>query len=126
MLKEIKTVNWRGISIALGFSIAALVVGIIGVRSESITMQFIAPAYALALLSAGFGYNGLVTALRTDKKMNEMTEILGQIVESQAEIQKKQEEQANPRSPIIASLQGLSQLYLDYVARQKREDEEDQ
>jgi hypothetical protein len=39
------------------------------------------------------------------------------------EIQKEQKEQANSSSPIVTSLQALSQHYMDLLTKQKSEDE---
>ena len=43
--------------------------------------------------------------------------------ELQEEIKKAQEEQPSSSKPILATLEGLSQYYLDYIAKQKEKDE---
>jgi len=118
--------NWRYFIILLSFIILALLVVIAGLVAGSTTIKWITPAIALALISVGLGLNSLTIALHTDKRMNEMDATLTRIEGLQEELQKEQKEQANSSSPVVTSLQALSQIYFDYMAKQKEEDEKDQ
>lgn len=102
--------------------IGALLLVMIGFLYD-LTILF---AFALAILSIGFSTSSLMVALVSDKRMTEIDDSLSRIVIMQEEIKKAQEEQASPSKPLLATLQGLSQYYLDYIAKQKGEDEKDQ
>ena len=80
-------------------------------------------AFALAVLSAGLGASSLMISLNTDKRTNIMEATLTRIESLQEEINKAQEEQPSSNKPLLATLEGLSQYYLDYIANQKSTDE---
>ena len=101
------------------FSIGALILGIMGwISGESVLN-----AYALGVLAVGLGVNSLMISLNTDRRTNGMEATLTRIESLQEEIKKAQEEQPSSNKPILATLQGLSQYYLDYIAKQKSTDE---
>ena len=118
--------HWRYFISLLSFIILALLFVTIGLVTESTTMKWVAHTVALALVLVGLGVNSLIIALHTDKRMNKMDETLVHIKGLQEEIQKGQKEQEGSHSPIVASLQSLSQYYLDYMAKQKGTDEKGQ
>jgi len=82
-------------------------------------------ALAIALIAVGLGLNSLVVSRHTDRKIAEIDEKLTQIHDLQKEIQKERQEQANSGPPLVASLQALSQYYMDYMAKQKGAGEAD-
>ncbi len=53
--------------------------------------------------------------------MTEMDAALARIEGLQEEIRKEQNERASSGPPIIASLQAMSQYYMDYINKQKGE-----
>jgi len=118
--------NRRLYYIPLSCVILALFLGLVGWFAESSTIKWAAPAFGLALISVGLGLNGFLIALHTDRRMHEMDATLARIENLQEEIQREQKEQASSRSPIVSSLQALSQYYFDYIAKQKREDAQEQ
>jgi len=54
--------------------------------------------------------------------MKKMSETLSRIENSLKEIQNEQEEK-NSRPPIVASLEAISNYYMDYISKQKGENE---
>ena len=102
----------------------ALIFGLIVWLLEPLALKLGASAIALSFVSLGLALNSFWTARHIDKRMDKMDATLTQIVDLQQEIQKEQKEQASSRSPIVTSLQALSQYYLDYIAKQKREGEQ--
>ncbi len=65
-----------------------------------------------------------MTALHTEKRVSELGAVLTRIEGIAEEMRKEQNEQASSGPPIIASLQAISQQYMDYVNKQQREDKE--
>ena len=118
--------SWRPFISLFSFIILALFFGIVGWVTESTIIKWAAPAIGLALIAVGLGVNSLMIALHTSRRMTEMDATLARIEGLQEEIQKEQREQASSRSPVVESLQALSQYYFDYIAKQKGEDEQQQ
>jgi len=114
--------NRRYAIIFSSFVVVALLMGLVGWLAESMVMRWVAPAIGLALISIGLGVNSLVMAADTDRRMSEIQAKLARIVDLQVEIQEKQKEQASSGPPIVASLQAMSQYYMDYINKQKGED----
>ena len=101
--------------------ILAVFLAVFGWFSESTTVRWVAPAFGLALISVGLGLHSFFIASRTDKRVNELDATLVRIESLQEEIRKEQKEQANSSPPIVASLQAMSQYYMDFLAKQKGE-----
>jgi len=118
--------SWRPFISLFSFIILALFFGIVGWVTESTIIKWAAPAIGLALIAVGLGVNSLMIALHTYRRMTEMDATLARIEGLQEEIQKEQREQASSHSPVVKSLQALSQYYFDYIAKQKGEDEQQQ
>ena len=104
------------------FTVLALILCLVGWFAQSEMIKWAAPAFGVAILAAGLGVNSLIIALDTDKKMTEMGAALARIEGLQEEIRKEQNERASSGPPIIASLQAMSQYYMDYINKQKGED----
>ena len=111
--------RWRLLVGVFAFSIGALILGIVGWISGETVLH----AYALGVLAVGLGVNSLMISLNTDSRMTGMEAALTRIESLQAEIKQAQQEQPGSQKPILATLQGLSQYYLDYMAKQKGADE---
>jgi uncharacterized integral membrane protein len=104
-----------------------LIIGIIG-AIILVVFGFIAGeaalfAFALAVLSAGFGISAMLAALQAEKSVARIRETMERIEALQEEIKKTQEEHSTPSRPILATLESLTQYYMDYLARQKKGDE---
>jgi hypothetical protein len=109
----------------LAIIILAVLLAVIGWFSESSSIRWVAPAFGLALVAIGLGINSLITALHTERKMTEMGAALARIQGVQEEIQKEQKEQNEKKSSgsqIIPTLEVFTQFYLDYLNKQKGED----
>ena len=102
--------------------ILAVFLGLFGWFTESSSIRWIAPAFGLALIAVGLGVNNLIIALHTERRMTEMDAILTRIESLQEEIRKEQNERASPGPSIVASLEAMSQYYMDYISKQKGED----
>ena len=113
--------NKRPYYFPLAIVILAIFLGLFGWFNESLSVRWIAPAFGLALIAVGLGVNSLIIALHTEKRMTEMSAALARIEALQEEIRKDQNERAGS-PPIIASLQAMSQYYMDYISKQKGED----
>ena len=111
--------KWRLLISVCAFIIGALILGIIG----RLSWETVFNAYALGVLSVGLGANSLMISLNTAKRTNSIEAALTRIASLQEEIKKAQEEQPSSSKPILATLEGLSQYYLDYIAKQKEKDE---
>ena len=111
--------KWRLLISVCAFIIGASILGIIGWTSG----ETVFTAYALGVLSVGLGANSLMISLNTAKRTNSIEATLTRIASLQEEIKKAQEEQPSSSKPILATLEGLSQYYLDYIAKQKEKDE---
>ena len=82
----------RNLTTLLVFIILALIVGLMGWMTDSITTIWSALAVALALIAVGLGLNSLMIVRHTDKNLNETNIILTRIVNLQEEMQKQQKE----------------------------------
>ncbi len=99
--------------------ILAVLLGLFGWFTESSSIRWVALAFGLALIAVGLGTNSLIIALHTEKRMAEMNAALVRIESLQEEIRKEQNERASSGPSIIASLQAMSQTYMDYYNKQK-------
>ena len=106
----------------LAIVILAVLLGLFGWFSESSSIRWVAPAFGLALIAVGLGINSLIISLNTEKRATEMWAMLARIEGLAEEMRKEQNERADSGSPIIASLQAISQTYMDYINKQKGED----
>ncbi|MBN2187130.1 MAG: hypothetical protein JW732_06735 [Dehalococcoidia bacterium] len=111
--------RWRPFISIFAFGIAALILAIIAWTSGETALN----AYALGVLAVGLGVNSLIISLNTAKRTNSIEAALTRIESLQQEIKKAQEEQPGSNRPILATLEGLTQYYLDYMAKQKAKDE---
>jgi len=111
--------KWRLLISICAFIIGASILGIIGRFSG----ETVFTAYALGVLAVGLGANSLMISLNTAKRTNSIEATLTRIASLQEEIKKAQEEQPGSSKPILATLEGLSQYYLDYIAKQREKDE---
>ncbi len=102
--------------------ILAVFLGLLGWFTESSSIRWIAPAFGLALIAVGLGANSLIIALHTEKRATEMGAALARIEGLAEEMRKEQNERANSGPPIVASLQAMSQYYMDYINKQKGEE----
>ena len=93
----------------IGIAIVGLATGLI-----------ILAAFAIAVFSVGLGIGSFMVALDTDRRINNIDATLARMEKLQDEIKKAQEEQPSSNNPILATLHGLSQYYLDYVKNRKR------
>ncbi len=116
--------NWRDSMTLIYFVVAAVIFAVIGWFTLSPAIKWAAPAVALGLISVGLGVNSLVLVNHTDRKIETMNEALKSIKQLQEEIQKEQKEQSSSGSTIVPTLQAFSQLYLDYLAKQKSGEEQ--
>ena len=106
----------------LAIVILAVFLAIFGWFNESSTIRWIAPAFGLAIISVGIGLYSFFIVLHTDRRMAEMGAALTRIEGLQEEIRKEQNERASSGPPIVASLQAMSQYYMDYINKQKGEE----
>ena len=109
----------RRLYYSLTIIILAVFLGLFGWFTESSSIRWVAPAFGLALIAVGLGVNSLIIALHTERRMTEMGAVLARIENLQEEIRKEQNEQASSGPPIVASLQAMSQYYMDYINKQK-------
>ena len=119
--------NRRPFVIFLPFVVAAFAIGSVVWFTQSQELKWAAVAIGLALISLGLGVISLLISRHTDKRINELNATIAQIETSQAEMQREQreqKEQSSSNSSIVPTLQAFSQLYLDYLANQKGEDEQ--
>lgn len=115
--------NWRRFISLLSFLLLALIVVLLGLLAESPELKWTAAATGLALIAVGLGVNSFMISLHTDRKLNELNTNLTRIEALQTEMQKAHEEQSSSKSMIIPTLEAFSQLYLDYLTKQKSEGE---
>lgn len=102
--------------------ILAVFLGLFGWFAESSSIRWIAPAFGLALIAVGLGVNSSIIASHTERRMTEMGATLARIESLQTEIRKTQDEKAGSGPSIVASLEAMSQYYMDYISKQKGED----
>ena len=108
----------------LSFTVLALILILYGLVAQSEMVKWALPAIGLGIISLGLGVNSLIIARDGDKRISEINAALTRIGDLQTEIRNEQKEQSSSGSTIVPTLQALSQYYFDYVAKQKREDEE--
>ncbi len=113
--------NWRDFKILMWFVVAAIFFGSIGWFTLPPVIKWAAPAIAIGLASVGLGVNSIAIAYNVDRKIEALNRTLNNIERIQEEIQKEQKEQANSSSPLVTSLQALSQYYGDFLTKQKGE-----
>ena len=116
--------KWRPFISLLSFIFVALIVGLVGWLTQSSELQWAVAAIGLALILVGLGVNSLLISLHTDRRINEVKTTLTRIETLQTEMQKEQKKQSSSGSTILPTLQAFSQLYLDYQAKQKSEEEQ--
>ena len=105
----------------LAIIILAVFLGLFGWFTESTTVRWVAPAFGLALIAVGLGVNSWIIALHTEKRATEMGAALARIEGLAEEMRKEQNERASSGPPIVASLQAMSQYYMDYINKQKED-----
>lgn len=113
--------NRRGFTVLMSFVVIAIFFGIIGWLTLSPAIKWVAPVIAIEIALIGLGVNNISMAFNVDTKIEAMNRTLNDIKRIQKEIQEKQKEQANSGSPVVTSLQALSQYYMDFLAKQKGE-----
>ncbi|MFC1874304.1 hypothetical protein ACFLYX_03275 [Chloroflexota bacterium] len=104
------------------FSLVALIVSLIIFIVDAAGIKWAILAGATGLVATGFAIHSSMLALRTDSMMNEIRTRLGNVEKLQEEMHEEQKEQSEQKSsgpPIVASLQALSQYYMDYINKQK-------
>ena len=114
--------NWRPFISLLSFILIALIVILLGLFTQSLEFKW-AAAIGLALVAVGLGVNNFMMSRNTDRRMNELNATLTRIETLQTEMQKAHEEQSSSKTMIIPTLEAFSQLYLDYLTKQKTEGE---
>ncbi len=114
--------NWRPFISLLSFILIALIVILLGLFTQSLELKW-AAAIGLALVAVGLGVNSFVISRNTDRKINELNTTLTRIEALQTEMRKAHEEQSSSKTMIIPTLEAFSQLYLDYLTKQKSEGE---
>ncbi len=106
----------------LAIVILAVLLAVFGWFTESSAIRWVAPAFGLALIAVGLGLYSLIITLHTEKRAIEMGAALSRIEGLAEEMRKEQNERASSGPPIIASLQAISQYYIDSINKQKGED----
>jgi ABC-type uncharacterized transport system fused permease/ATPase subunit len=102
------------------FVIAAFIMALLGYTIVSSDLRYAILAGALGLLGAGLSLNSCMLAQRTENRMKDINATLSRIENFQKEMHNEQKEQAKSNSPIVTSLQALSQYYMDYLAKQAK------
>jgi len=111
-------------TILIYFVIASVIFGAICWIILPPDVLWLAAVVALGLISIGLGVNSLVLVRDTDRKIEAINVTLENIEQIQEAIQKELKEQSSSRSAIAPTLQVLSQLYLDYLAKQQGGEEQ--
>ncbi len=89
---------------------------------SSETVKWAGYAIGFAVISIGLGISSINFELKTTGKIEKMEETLSRIEDIQKEIQKGLSEQKGSSSQIVPTLQAFSQFYMDYINKQKGED----
>ncbi|MFC2044916.1 hypothetical protein ACFLT8_07010 [Chloroflexota bacterium] len=113
--------KWRYLTILMLFCVMAILFGIIGWFTLSPAIKWAVPIVSIGLIAVGLGINSVSLAYNVDRKIEVMNGALNNIGRIQEEIQNEQREQANSRSPLVTSLQAISQYYMDFLTKQKEE-----
>lgn len=103
------------------FALAAIIMALLGYIIDSVELRWAILVGALGLLGAGLTLNSSLMASRLDSRMKDIDTTLARIEDLQKEIQKEQEEHTKSSSPMVMSLQALSQHYMDYLDKQARQ-----
>jgi len=106
------------------FTIVGLAIGSSVWTVKEVEIGWAAFALIFVFVSLGLAGDSFLRAMRTEKRMSEMSATLTRIEDSLEEMQKDQKERASSGSPIVPTLQALSQYYIDFLAKQKSEDEQ--
>ncbi len=106
------------------FTIAGLAIGSYVWFVETVDIKWATFALIFVFMSLGLGVDNVIRAMRIGKRMNEISVTLTRIEDSIEELQKEQKEQSSSGSTIATTLQAFSQLYLDYLTKQKSEEVE--
>ena len=101
------------------FSVLVIIFMIVMMFIGSPEIKWIGTAIGLALIAIGLGLSSFFIALHADSTTSIMNSILERIEQTQKDIQTELKEHESSRSPVIASLQALSQYYLDYIEKPK-------
>lgn len=105
----------------LAIVMLAVFLGLFGWFTEPSSIRWVAPAFGLALIAVGLGVNSWIIALHTEKRATEMGAALARIESLAEEMRKEQNERASSGTPIVASLQAMSQYYMDYINKRKED-----
>ena len=105
----------------LAIVILAVFLGLFGWFTESSSIRWVAPAFGLALIAVGLGLYSFIIALHIEKRATEMGAALARIEGLAEEMRKEQNERASSGTPIVASLEAMTQYYMDYINKQKGE-----
>ena len=111
----------RALFSVAAFSLSAFLISLLVFIADAVELKWAIAAGALGLVGVGLALNSFMLTLHTDRRMNEINATLSRIEDLQKEIQKEQKERANSSSPIVTSLQALSQYYMDFLTKQKSE-----
>ncbi|MFC2038374.1 hypothetical protein ACFLUG_01195 [Chloroflexota bacterium] len=103
------------------FSLIGLIISLLVFAIGSTELKWAIAGGAIGVVGIGLALNHLMLALRTDGEIREINTTLSRIEDLQKEMQKAQQEQESAGPPIIASLQAMSQYYMDYVNEPKGE-----
>jgi len=118
-------ISWQG---SKTFTILAMVMYIIAIYF--VYAAFILPSTELkiAIGSLAIVFTSIASSdirnMADKEKINRILDKLNQIEDLQKEIQSEQKEQTNSGTPIVASLEAISQYYMDFLTKQKNEDAE--
>ena len=118
--------NWRAFIGFFIFIIIAVALGITSIFVESVPSKWALGAVALGIIGIGLGLNSLIIAIDTNRRMNELKLTIKSILETNEELKRnlnEQKEQKDSHSNIVPTLQAFSQLYIDYISKQKSEEE---
>jgi sulfite exporter TauE/SafE len=116
--------NWNSFRISGYFIIAGIIAGIVCWFTLPVGFQWSAFIIAAIIILLGICINTLVLAHRTERKIEALTETLKNIGRLQESIKTEQEKQASSHTPVVATLQTLSQLYLESLSEQSSGEEE--
>ena len=112
----------QAIVIVAAFALGAFIMALLGYVTDSPDRRWAIMAVALGLLGAGLSLVILMLSQQTDNKINEINTTLARIEDMQKELQNEQKELAKSDSPLVTSLQGLSQYYMEYLDKQFKQE----
>jgi sulfite exporter TauE/SafE len=116
--------NWNSFRISAYFAIAGIITGFICWFALPAGFQWFASIIATVIILLGICINTLVLAYRTERKIEALAASLKHIGQLQESIKNEQEKQASAHTPVVATLQALSQLYMDSLSGQQSGEEE--